>query len=79
MGEGRTIGEKSFVLVRRGHVLGYGYSEASEEEIELSPESFITRRFFQHLGVDLATKRYLRELKNMRQKTDGWRSLAEVR
>lgn len=79
MGEGRTLGEKSFVLVRRGHVLGYGYSEASEEEIELGPESFITRRFFQHLGVDLATKRYLRELKNMRQKTDGWRSLAEVR
>ena len=79
MGEGRTLGEKSFVLVRGGHVLGYGYSEAREEEIETNPEQFLTRRFFQHLGVDLITKRYIRELKNMRQKTDGWRSLAEVR
>jgi DNA polymerase-3 subunit epsilon len=79
MGEGRTIGERSFVLVRGGQVLGYGYSEASEEEIAANPESFITRRFFQHLGVNLTTKRYIRELKNMRQKSDGWRSLAEVR
>ena len=79
MGEGRTIGERSFVLVRGGHVLGYGYSDKSEDEILANPESFITRRFFQHLGVDLATKRYIRELKNMRQKSDGWRSLAEVR
>lgn len=79
MGEGRSMGEKSFVLVRGGHVLGYGYSEASEEEIEAAPETYITRRFFQHLGVDLTTKRYIRELKNMRQKTDGWRSLAELR
>jgi len=79
MGEGRTMGEKSFVLVRGGQVMGYGYSEASEEEIAANPESFITRRFFQHLGVNLTTKRYIRELKNMRQKSDGWRSLAEVR
>ena len=79
MGEGRSLGERSFVLVRSGHVLGYGYSQASEEDILANPESFITRRFFQHLGVDLTTKRYIRELKNMRQKSDGWRSLAEVR
>ena len=79
MGEGRTFGEKSFVLVRGGHVFGYGYSLATEDEIEASPESFITRRFFHHLGVDLTTKRYIRELKNMRQKSDGWRSLAELR
>ena len=79
MGEGRTLGEKSFVLVRGGHVYGFGYSFAAEEEIEANPEVFITRRFFHHLGVDLATKRYIRELKNMRQKSDGWRSLAELR
>ena len=79
MGEGRTMGEKSFVLVRGGHVYGFGYSLASEEEIEANPESFITRRFFHNLGVDLTTKRYIRELKNMRQKSDGWRSLAEMR
>ena len=79
MGEGRTQGERSFILVRSGHVLGYGYAVASEEAIIDNPESFLTRRFFQHLGADLTTKRYLRELKNMRQKTDNWRSLAELR
>jgi DNA polymerase-3 subunit epsilon len=79
MGEGRTMGEKSFVLVRNGHVYGFGYSLANEEEIAANPESFITRRFFHHLGVDLTTMRYIRELKHMRQKSDGWRSLAEVR
>jgi DNA polymerase-3 subunit epsilon len=79
IGEGRSLYEKSFVLVRGDHVFGYGYSLASEEEIEANPESFITRRFFHNLGIDLTTKRYIRELKNMRQKSDGWRSLAEVR
>lgn len=74
-GEGRTLGETSFVLVKDGHVVGYGFSEASGDEIAQDPEKFITRRFSQHLGIDLVTKRYLRELKNMRQKTDGWRSL----
>jgi DNA polymerase-3 subunit epsilon len=78
MGEGRTLGEKSFILVRGGHVLGYGYSEASEEVILSGPEPLMTRRFYQHLGVDLTTKRYIRELKNMRQKSDGWRTLAEL-
>lgn len=78
LGEGRTANERSFILVRRGRVLGYGHTEASEAELLESPEKFITRRFFQHLGADLATKRYLRELKNMRQKTDGWRALAAI-
>ena len=79
LGEGRTIGEKSFILVRNNHVLGYGYTEASEQDIYANPESYITKRFFQHLGVDLATRKYIRVLKNLRQKTEGWRSLAEVR
>lgn len=79
VGDGRTIGERSLILVRQGHVLGYGYSMASEDQIQENPESFLNRRFFQHLGVDLTTKRYIRELKNMRQKTDSWRALAEVR
>lgn len=78
LGEGRSMGERSFILVRNGHVLGYGHTEASEEQIVANPESFITRRFFQHLGADLAAKRYIRELKNMRQKSDGWRSLAQA-
>lgn len=76
LGEGRTIGEKSFVIIRNNHVLGYGYSDGSEEEITKCPENYIKRRFFQHLGVDLATKKYIRILKNSRQKTESWRSLS---
>ena len=79
IGEGRSLGERSFVLVRGGHVLGYGYSEAGEKEISERPESFITKRFFMHLGADLAARRYLRVLKNSRHKNEVWRSLAELR
>lgn len=79
IGEGRILGERSLVLVRGGHVMGYGYTMAAEEEILETPEGFLTRRFFHHLGVDLTTKRYIRELKHMRQKSDSWRSLAEAR
>jgi len=74
-GEGRTLLERSFILIRGAHVQGYGYSEASEEEILEAPETFIIRRFFMHLGADLAAQNYLRVLKNKRQKTDAWRSL----
>lgn len=79
MGEGRTLGEKSFTLIRNNHVVGYGYTEASEEAIIDHPEHFLTKRFFQHLGVDLAARKYIRIMKNLRQKTEGWRSLAEAR
>lgn len=76
LGEGRSIGEKSFILVRNNHVLGYGHSEASEEEIYANPESYLSKRFFKHLGVDLAARKYIRILKNLRQKTEAWRSLS---
>ncbi len=79
VGEGRTLGERSLVLVRGNHVLGYGYTEATEEAVYRTPEVFLTKRFSRHLGIDLACRRYLRVLKNLRQKTEGWRSLAEVR
>lgn len=78
-GEGRILGEKSLILVRHNHVLGYGYTEDSEEEIFANPEKYLTRRFYQHLGVDLAAKKYIRVLKNLRQKTEGWRSIPEIR
>jgi DNA polymerase-3 subunit epsilon len=78
-GEGRSGGERSFILIRGGHVLGYGYAEATEEAILENPEAFLGRRFFQHLGADVTAKRYIRELKNMRQKNEVWRSLAEIR
>lgn len=76
VGEGRTMGEKSLILVRDNHVVGYGYTEASEDEIYAGPEQYLTRRFFQHLGADLATRKYIRVLKNLRNKTESWRSLS---
>jgi DNA polymerase III subunit epsilon len=77
LGEGRSLGEKSFIHIRDGHVQGFGYSCEKEERILENPESFYTRRIFRHLGSDLAAKRYIRELKNMRQKHESWRSLAK--
>jgi DNA polymerase-3 subunit epsilon len=79
VGEGRSLGERSVILVRNNHVLGYGYTMASEESIYAHPDSFITTRFAHHLGVDLAARKYIRILKNLRHKMEAWRSLAEVR
>jgi hypothetical protein len=79
VGEGRSLGERSVIVVRNNHVLGYGYTQASEESIYASPDSFVTKRFAHHLGVDLAARKYIRILKNLRQKIEVWRSLAEVR
>lgn len=76
LGEGRTLGEKSLVLVRDNHVVGYGYTEAPDDEIYAHPEQYLTRRFFQHLGANLATRKYIRVLKNLRNKTESWRSLS---
>lgn len=77
VGEGRTLGEKSVVLVRDGHVFGHGYAmDATEEAIYGHPEAFLTRRFSRHLGADLAAMHYLRVLKNVRNKKEGWRSLS---
>jgi DNA polymerase-3 subunit epsilon len=78
LGEGRSLGEKSLIVVRNNHVLGYGFTGASEEEILQAPEAHLSKRFFQHLGVDLATRKYIRVMKNLRQKTESWRSLPEA-
>ncbi len=76
MGEGRSINERSFILVRNEHVMGYGYTETSEESLLENPEAMLVRNYNKNLGVDLAAKRYLRILKNQRQKTESWRSLS---
>ncbi len=76
VGEGRTLGERCLVLVRENHVVGYGYTEAAEEDIYRTPERYLMKRFVRHLGMDLAGRRYLRVLKNLRQKTDAWRELS---
>ena len=79
IGQGRAIGEKSLILIRNNHVLGYGYTDALEDEIYNNPEAFISKRFYQHLGVDLVARKYIRILKNLKNKTEGWRSLADTR
>lgn len=76
LGEGRVLNEKTLIVIRHNHVLGYGHTMASEEEIFEAPDKYITQRFFQHLGVDLAARRYIRILKNLRQKTESWRTLS---
>lgn len=76
LGEGRTINERAFILVRDDHVRGYGFTEASEEEILRHPEIYLTKTYHRHLGIDLAARRYIRVLKNLRQKTESWRSLS---
>ncbi len=79
VGEGRTLGERSLILIREGHVRGYGYTTAAEEEIYASPETHLSKKFHGNIGADLATINYIRVLKNLRQKTEGWRSLSELR
>lgn len=76
MGEGRQLHERSFILVKNDHVRGFGYTKASEEKILENPELYLTRTFNRNPGVDLAARKYLRTLKNQRQKTESWRSLS---
>ncbi len=76
LGEGRTLGERSFILIRNEHVVGYGFTEASEDKILSNPEAWLTRNYQRNLGVDLAARRFLRVLKNQRQKSESWRSLS---
>jgi DNA polymerase-3 subunit epsilon len=75
-GEGRTINERALILVIDNHVKGYGFTEARDEEILRNPELYLTRTYNRNLGVDIATRRYLRVMKNLRQKTESWRSLS---
>jgi DNA polymerase III subunit epsilon len=76
LGEGRSLGEKSVILVRDGHVIGHGYTTAADEDIYENPERHLSRRFFHHPGADVAAKQHLRVLKNVKNKNEGWRSLA---
>lgn len=77
VGEGREMGERSLVLIRDGHVKGYGHSKAPLEELYQHPESYLTHKFSRHLGADLAAQKHLRILKNLRTKNESWRSLAD--
>lgn len=76
IGEGRTLGERSFILVRNDHVTGYGLTDAPEESILRNPEGHLTRTYQKNLGADIACRRYIRILKNLRQKTERWQGLS---
>lgn len=77
MGPGRSLGEKSLILIRDQHVQGFGYSTSSEEDIIDTPEAFLLKKFSKNLNLDLAAIKHLRVLKNSRHKDEGWRSLSE--
>jgi DNA polymerase-3 subunit epsilon len=77
LGEGRALGEKSLILIRKGHVQGFGYSSAPDEVIFEWPEKYLMQRFNKHIGVNLVAMNYLRVLKNQRNKTEYWRSLSD--
>lgn len=77
VGEGRHLGERSLILIQNGHVRGYGHTEAHEEEIYAMPEIYLKQRFNKHTGADLVALNYLQVLRNLRNKTEGWRSLSE--
>ncbi|MFL5785484.1 MAG: PolC-type DNA polymerase III [Bacteriovoracaceae bacterium] len=76
IGEGRTLHERSFILIRDDHVKGFGFTDVPEEKLIASPEAWLTRNFHKNLGVDIAARRYIRVLKNLRQKTERWQGLS---
>lgn len=78
LGEGRSLGEKSVIVIRDNHVTGYGHTKDSSEQIFDSPDRYLTCRFSRNISADLAAKRYLQVLKNLKQKTEGWRSLGQL-
>ncbi len=78
IGEGRTLGEKSVIVIRKNHVLGHGYTSDSDEEIYANPDKYLSRLYKSHPGVDLLARKHLMVLKNLKHKTEGWRSLAET-
>jgi len=76
-GEGRELEEHSLILIRKGRVLGFGHSKASLEEIVKKPDSFITALLPPDVGITLIAVEYLRVIKNLKFKTESWRTLAE--
>lgn len=78
LGDGRRLGERSLVLIREGRVRGYGFTEASEEEINARPDAFVSPLQHPSLAKDLSAIRYLRELKHKRKKREAWRSIPKA-
>ena len=77
-GEGRKMGERSFILVRGGDVVGYGHTEHDLDQILAAPERYITGRPTQKIQARQQVIHYLKILKNLRFKTDSWRELPKT-
>ena len=78
MGEGRSLGEHSVVLIRNGRVRGFGYTEAQIQDVEAAPDTYVEIFERPSLGSDLVAIRYLRELRHQRKKTEAWRSIPKA-
>lgn len=77
-GEGREKDEHSLVLIRKGRVLGFGYSKASIDEVCEAPDRYLSAFLPQDVGITLIAIEYLRVIKNLKFKTESWRTLAEL-
>ncbi len=77
-GEGRVEGERSFILVRNGDVIGFGHTVCELEELISGPEKHITGRPTQKVQARNHVIHYLKILKNLRFKTDSWRELPKT-
>lgn len=77
IGEGRVLGERSVVLIREGRVRGFGFTDATEDDVHSQPDAYVRALPHPSLVSDLVTIRYLRELKNQRNKREAWRSISK--
>jgi DNA polymerase-3 subunit epsilon len=76
-GEGRSPGERTFILVREGDVVGFGHTDHELDQILEGPEKYITGRPTQKIQARNQVIHYLKILKNLRHKTDSWRELPQ--
>lgn len=78
LGQGRTLKETSFVVIRNSHVIGYGYTDSDEDAILAKPENYLTRRFTRNIEIDMATIKYLKILKNKKNKKENLKCLTAL-
>jgi len=76
-GPGRQPDEWSYVWVRGGKLVGWGYDTRPPEKVMESPARAIQR--FSGGAEERIAVRYLREHRHKRIKADQWRALKEIR
>lgn len=75
-GPGRVSDEWSYVLVRMGKLIGFGFDTRAPEEVLKSPESAVQKRSDKQL--EALTVRYLREHRERKIKIEQWRELKDL-